>query len=154
VASTNEPLDDVERPGHVAKLVARERAEIVGEQGDAGVAPLVEGATSLERRTQEDSPAILWIGVAIDEARAFQFGDDACHRRGADLFGGRERAEADGATGDDDGERRQLRRRQSRGGILAAEAPEEVDGCRVQPVGRLERGAGRATSWAHPCRRA
>ncbi len=73
-----------------------------GQGFDAALAAFPHQADTFGRRFEADAAAIRG-GVASDQARALEAGDDAAHGRRADLFGVGKFAERSGAAEDEDG---------------------------------------------------
>ena len=72
---------------------------------------------------------------AADEAVALHADDEPGHRRRADLLGLGELADGDAPAEDHDRQGRGARRRQPHRPVLPAQAPQQVDGGGMQPLG-------------------
>lgn len=138
----DDALEHVERSSERGDVFRGQRAELTRELGDATLASLLHDSSALRRGANTHDTPVLGIGLAPHESSCLQCGNDARHRGRTHLFGRGEVAERDRAGEDDDGERRETGSAESGGVVLAAQAPEQVDGGRVEPVGRLDDGVG------------
>ncbi len=82
------------------------------------------------------------IGSDLNQAAAFESGDDAAHGGRFDLLGGGEFAKRFGAGKDENREGRKLSRADSGGCVLQANAAEQMDGGGMEAIG------GREGLWA------
>ena len=142
MSAPDDALEHVERPSEHGNVFLRQRTELARELGDATLASLLHDSSALRRGANAHDAPVLGIGLAAHEPSFLERGDDPGHRRRTHLFRRGEVAERDGSGEDDDGERREPGSAESGGVILAAQAPEQVNGRRVEPVGRLDDGVG------------
>lgn len=115
---------------------------------DAAVPAFPHQADAFGRRFEADAARVIG-GVAANQFRALQTGDDAAHRGRAHLLGVGEFAERFGAAEDEDGECGELGGADVALAVADAQAAKQVDGCGVELVGDVgccgrRRVAGRA----------
>jgi len=118
----------------VCNLCSGEAGEQRRELRDAAFAAVLHHPTPLCRRVDAVHPGVGGVALAADETAGLKGLDDARHRRRPYLLRGSQLAERPRAAEDEDGERRELRRRDTRRRILAADVPEGMNCGRVEAV--------------------
>ncbi len=98
----------------------------------------VKEAPALGRGAQVLDAAVVGVGAARDQAVPLERPDEPRDRRHADLLGLGESRDGDGAGEDDHRQRRQARRAQARRRVRDADAAQQPDGTRVEPIGQLQ----------------
>jgi hypothetical protein len=131
-------LDELRRLAHARDLVAREPTEECRKVRDTPLAPALHDTAPLRRRMQPVDAAVVRVALAAHETVGLERLHDPRHRRRPHLLGGRELTGRPRPAEDEHGQRRQLRRRDARRRILAADMAERVDGRRVEAVSRID----------------
>jgi hypothetical protein len=100
--TSNDLLEQGESVVELLAFVFGELPHGFGQGFDAALTAFPHQADTLGRRFEADAAAVCG-GVASDQARALEAGDDAAHSRRADLFGVGKLAKRSGAAEDEDG---------------------------------------------------
>ena len=118
------------------------RGESFGERLHTALAALPHQADTFGGRFEAHAAAV-YGGVAADQSRTLEAGDDAAHGGWADLLGIGKFAKRSGATEDQDGESGELGRTDAAFAVADAKPPEQVNGGGVELVGDLRGHEGR-----------
>lgn len=140
-AESERAEEAVEERGKVAEapeVRVRKGRDRPSQGLDSASARLLHQRDSLGRGFEAHAASILG-GVTPHETGALQAGDDAAHRRRANLLGVRKFPERFGSTEDEDGKGGELRGTDSAGEIADAQAAQQVDRGRMQLVSDRER---------------
>jgi hypothetical protein len=129
------------------KVVRIELAQKAFDLIDAHVSPARERAKAFRRRVDAYDPGVVAVGRLSRDAGTLHLAHEPTHGRRAHLLGGRELTERLGPA-HQDGERRELRRRDAGERVRPAGTAQQVDGGGVQAVGRLTLAAAGCT-WCH-----
>jgi len=114
----------------------RARGEGFGKRLHTALAALPHQADTFGGRFEAHAAAVFG-GVAADQSRALEAGDDAAHGGWADLLGIGKFAKRSGATEDQDGESGELGGTDAAFAVADAKPPEQVNGGGVEFVGDL-----------------
>ena len=129
------PFDQLRAAPDVGQLLVREPGQSVDERANTLPPPLREDPPAGRGRLDQHTSRIVGVGTAADEAIALEAVDQAGHRGRRHALGRRQRADPDRTGGDDDRERGQPGRGDAQGVVLRAQATQQVEGRRVEPVG-------------------
>jgi hypothetical protein len=130
----NDLLQQLEGAPELLAVIFGERGEGCSQRFDAALAALPHQADTFGRCFQSHAAAIFG-GVAAEQSRALEAGDDAAHSRWSDLLGIGKFAKRSGATEDQNGERGELGGTDAAFAVADAELPEQVNGDGVQLIG-------------------
>ena len=118
-------------------LLRRQRSQHRAERGDPPVAAGQQGGPSGGARLDPDDPAVARLLEPFDQAVGDQPGHEARHRRWGDALRRGQGADRPRTAEHEDGQGGQPRRRDACGTILLRQAPEQVQGGRVEPGRQL-----------------
>ena len=138
----DQPFEDVDCAFEEGELPGGQRDDFGRERGDTPASTFLEESFALRRHAHDSHSAITLAWSAGGKALGFERGDDARDGGRPHLLGVGELAQGEGTAKDDYGKRGELRRGEAGAGVFAPDAPEEVDGRRVEAVGGVECGAG------------
>jgi hypothetical protein len=127
------PFDELRGLSHASILCVRKAGEQRRQLLDAAFAAVLHHRDALCGRVEPVHPASA-ASRSGGRDRRLEGLDDARHRRRPYLLRGSQLAERPRAAEDEDGERRELRRRDTRRRILAADVPEGMNCGRVEAV--------------------
>ncbi len=130
--------DHVEGARQKAAVLFRHARQLGGEQRDAAPAPRVQETAPLGRGAQVLDATVVRVCAPHDQAAPLERLHEPRDRRHADLFGLGEPRDGDGTGEDDHRQRRQARRAQARRRVRDADAAQQPDGTRVEPIGQLQ----------------
>ena len=124
-------------------VARREGGERSDERGDAPLATVEQELRSARGGAHARDAPVVGVDDAIDQPFRLENHDQLGNRGWTHLLGPGEITESDRTAEDDDGEGGELRGGETGGVVLAAEAPEEVEGGGVEAVGEVDSIAAR-----------
>ena len=138
IVGEREALEQLSGAEKLSALFRAQAGETGGELRDPSPAPLVQEPPSFSGGGYSPDALVARIRFAAYETLALQVLDEARDRRWAYLLGGGELAHRYRASEDDDGKSRQARGGEPGGAVLASEFSNQVDGGRMETIGKLE----------------
>jgi len=130
-------LDGRSRVPDRIEVLARQLLEQANELRDTSLASPHEDPPTLRRGADAHGSRVAFLGLAGHEAFALERLHEAGHRRRRDLLGASEPADRRRAPENEHGESRETRRGQTARNVHPPNAPQEMDGSRMQGVGNL-----------------
>ena len=140
--TSNDLLKQFEGAPELLAVIFGERGEGFGQRFHAALAALPHQADTPGRGFQAHAAAV-FRGVAADQSRALEAGDDAAHGGWADLLGIGKFAKRSGATEDQDGKSGELGGTDAAFAVADAKPPEQVNGGGVELFGDVGGHQGR-----------
>ncbi len=139
---TNNPLQRGDRSMERGQLAWSQGLELPSEHVNAAGSPSRQQRFPFAGGVDPGQAAVAGVHLASDEPPRFEGAHETCHRRWAHLFRGRELAKREWACKDQHGEGGEPGRGEPTRIILPAEAAQQVDRRRMQPVGDQLRRLG------------
>lgn len=118
-------------------LFVAECGDLLRQCSDPTCAAFHQELLSGRCRGEQGAAAVVCVLLLCDEALLFEGVDDSRHGGRADLLGGGEIAQGDGASEDDDGQGGQPWGVEAGAFVFFAESPQQVDGGGVEMVGDI-----------------
>lgn len=136
-SAVESPLEDGDRTSDGSAFGLGHRFEHGGQTPYPAASSFLKELLSFRRRANDERAPVVGAGSRSYEAELLQLLHEAGHARRTDLFGGSERAERSRPSEHENRERGELRSGEPARGIRRAEAAEEVNRERMEPVGKL-----------------
>src|SRR5580704_12828339 len=108
---------------------------MAGQVGDAEVASFLQQAGAFGRGADAQAAGVVSVRLDFDQTAAGESGNDAAHGGRLDLLGGGEFAERFRVAENQNRQRGETRGTLAGGGVLLADAAQQVNGGAVQAVG-------------------